>query len=179
MSAPLQSPDELDRWYGTADPWRYEENPDDARRRDVLLSELPERPYRSVLDIGCGEGFITRRLPGERILAVDLSEAAILRARERPDPRIEFRRGDIFGIVELAAGERFDLVVITGVLYPQYIGAAHSLVYHLVDQVLAPGGVLASVHIDEWYRARFPFLLLDSFVYPYREHLHRIEVYAR
>ena len=60
----IQSSDDLDKWYGQADPWGYESNPDDLKRKALLLSELPVKDYQRVLDIGCGHGFITRDLPG-------------------------------------------------------------------------------------------------------------------
>jgi len=67
-------------------------------------------------------------------------------------------------------------VVVTGVLYPQYVGRAYALVDAVVDRLLEPGGTLVSCHVDEWYRHRFPYSLIDACLYRYRDLTHRLEV---
>ena len=69
--------------------------------------------------------------------------------------------------------------MITGVLYPQYIGESKSLVYRIIDDLLAPDGILISVHINEWYSARFPYLRLKESYYSYREYTHLLETYVK
>lgn len=174
----VQSADELDDWYSTEDPWGYESNEEDAQRKRVLLSELPKRPYQRVLDIGCGNGFITRELPGDQVIGMDISGKAIKFARKHASARTQFVVGSVFSMSETVSGP-FDLIVITGVLYPQYVGNALSVVYQNLMERLAPEGILASVHIDDWSRARFPLLRLSEHFYPYREHTHRLEIYVR
>jgi SAM-dependent methyltransferase len=175
---PLQALDALEAWHESADPWQYESHPDDAKRRDILLSELPRADYPRVLDIGCGQGFVTRMLPGRSVLGIDVSAGAIAHAKAFADERLDFLE---CGLLEAPRklDRQFELVVITGVLYPQYIGNSLQVVYRIVDRLLAPGGVLASVHIDAWYRARFPYLMLREHRYPYREYVHRLEIYAK
>ena len=175
----LQSKSEIEEWHKAADPWGYESNPDDARRKLILLSELPVRKYDSVLDIGCGQGFVTRDLPGKSILGVDVSEEAIQFANRYATERINFRAGDLFHLDLVLDRSSFDLVLITGVLYPQYIGDAHTLIYEIVDRLLADNGVLVSVHVNEWYKARFPYLVLKEHSYGYRQYHHRLEVYTK
>jgi SAM-dependent methyltransferase len=176
----LQPIEELEAFYGRPDPWEYERSADDARRRTELLSLLPARDPKRTLDIGCGDGFVTFGLPGAQVVGVDISAAAIawaLKARSsrRDAKRFEFRQGSVF---ELSARElgTFELVVITGVLYPQYIGKGFSVVSQLVDELLVDAGVLVSCHIDEWQPPRFPYTTLDTVVYPYRGLTHRLEV---
>jgi SAM-dependent methyltransferase len=174
----LQTLDELENWHRTDDPWAYETTSDDARRKATLLSELPERGYRRVLDIGCGHGYVTRDLPGEEVVGVDISAEAIRRAQRHANQKLRFVQASIFELDERV--ERpFDLIVITGVLYPQYVGRAIGLVYRNIDRLLANGGLLISVHIDAWYEARFPLLRLREHFYPYREYIHRLELYAK
>lgn len=168
----------LEEWHEREDPWSYESSAEDAKRKEVLLTELPDLEYASTLEIGCGQGFLTRDLPGKQVVGIDVSAAAIRRARETADVRISYQEGSIFQLRELFPSRRFDLIVVAGVLYPQYVGRALNLVYDEVREVLAPGGILASVHIDSWYRARFPLLLLKTHFYDYREHTHRLEIYA-
>lgn len=174
----MQDLNALESWYQCDDPWGYESNPDDAKRVDVLLSELPSGHYRRVLDIGCGQGFVTRKLPGDEVLGMDVSATAIERAQRLESGRLKFMQCSLFNAGQLS-GPRFDLIVITGVLYPQYIGRSLPIIYRIVDQLLEDDGVLVSVHIDEWYRARFPYLLLREHCYSYREYTHRLEVYVK
>lgn len=179
--AGVQSREELERLYdGDADPWRYEETPDDAARVARLLAALPALPYERTLDIGCGNGFVTAHLPGRELVGVDLSENAVAHATRRvpsSDRRsVRFLARSLF---ELHADElgRFDLVVITGVLYPQYIGGASSVATQIVRGLLRPGAIVASVHIDEWNAHRLPFTTLALSIDRYREFFHRLEVF--
>lgn len=176
----IEDANDLDKWYAQADPWNYESNPDDLKRREILLSEIRGLKYQSVLDIGCGNGFITESIPGSDVLGVDISPKAIEHAqRNSKRSEVIFRAGNIFDIEEIAGGRQFDLVVITGVLYPQYIGKATSVIYRQMDRVLRDGGHLICVHIDEWYRCRFPYLLTKQIYYDYREYNHYLEVYLK
>lgn len=175
----LQSKIELESWHQTKDPWGYEGNNDDRIRKNVLLSEIPDRAYQAVLDIGCGQGFITRELPGNTVVGVDVSEEAINYANLFATERVRFLASDLFDLNKSLNGSKFDLIVITGVLYPQYIGKAHNLIYDIVDHLLSTDGILVSVHVNEWYSARFPYVMLKEFCYPYRTYYHRLEVYAK
>lgn len=179
--ASVQTPEELDSFYEGPDPWNYFETPDDQRRRIELLSVLPRKQYHRVLDIGCGNGFVTFSLPGDEILGIDMSSKAIQWAREaishQSSPnRFRFECLSVFDPEILGLG-KFDLIVITGVLYEQYIGKAQAVVRWNVDQLLASGGILASCHIREWARVRFPYSLLDMSLYPYRQYTHQLEIF--
>jgi len=72
-----------------------------------------------------------------------------------------------------------DLIVITGVLYPQYIAKSIRLVYVLIDQLLKPGGILLCSHISDWYRSRFPYLTLSREYFAYRDFSQILEVYSK
>lgn len=174
----IQSREELDAWYNKPDPWGYEENPDDLNRRAMLLSVLPKKRYARVLDIGCGNGFVTCRLPGDGIVGVDLSEKAIAYAKQRATPHIEYRQASVFDLSDDRLGCS-DLIVISGVLYPQYIGAGRLLVYTIIDELLEPGGHLVCAHITEWYECRFPYITITREYYKYRNYSHVLEVYMK
>ncbi len=179
----VQPPEELDAFYREPDPWGYHGHPDDARRRSELLGVLPRRPFRRVLDVGCGNGFVTLSLPGDEVVGIDVSAEAVRWAREaaqreRDPARFRFECLSLFDPAIESLG-RFDLVVITGVLYPQYVGHAYSVARWRLDQALEPGGILASCHIREWTSCRPPYSLLDMTLYPYRGRTHQLEIYRK
>lgn len=176
MTQPLA---DLEKWFLKKDPWEYENNLEDIKRKDILLSEIPERNYKKVLDIGCGHGFVTRSLPGEEIVGVDISKNAIKQAqRNNRSKKIKYVQASIYNL-SILGSQKFDLIILTGVLYPQYIGDSESLIYTIIDRYLADSGILIMVHIDEWYKARFPYLLLKEYLYSYKEYTHRLEVYTK
>lgn len=145
----------------------------------MLLSMLPKTSYDRVLDIGCGNGFITRALPGKEIVGLDVSANAIAHAEERSPAHIRYHRRSLFELPLSSWEEPFDLIVITGVLYPQYIADSELLVYTVIDGLLRTGGHLVCCHIKEWYRARFPYTMFRQEVYPYREYVHVLEGYVK
>ena len=177
----LQPQDEIEKWFDKPDPWNYEGNRSDTGRRATLLSVLPRKRYQRILDIGCGDGFITNRLPGDKVIGVDVSNRAIQIARDkyRDQPHLEFHAQSLFELPEAGWKQPFDLIVITGVLYPQYIAEGEQLAFGILDKLLIPGGHLVSVHIDEWYRFRFPYLTIHREYYSYREYTHHLEVYLK
>ena len=174
----LQSINELENFYQQNDPWHYETTPDDKKRKETILSEIPTKLYNNVLDIGCGHGFITRDLPGEKILGVDISSNAIQQAKSYQNNRLNFIQSSIFDIANKTK-DKYDLIVITGVLYPQYIGNAYNLIYLLIDQLILDDGILICCHINQWYECRFPYLMLEYGLFEYREYTQRLEVYVK
>ncbi len=180
---PLESAVELDRFYAVPDPWAYDDNSSDARRVAELRALLPRVQYKRVLDIGCGNAYLTSQLPGDHVLGCDVSSEAVhwaeQRVRARPDrDRFEFFRASLFELDSLGLG-CFDLVVVTGVLYPQYVGRAYSLVNIIVSSLVRPDGILVSCHIEDWYDHRFPLTRVAQSRYPYREFEHLLEVFIR
>ena len=146
----MQTKEEIEDWHSIKDPWQYNTHPDDKKRLEILLEELPKLNYKNVLDIGCGQGFLTKHLPGDHILGVDISNQAIKHAKTHNISNIDFKQASIFGLNEML-DKKFDLIVITGVLYSQYIGKSSSLIYKIIDSLLVPKGILVSVHINDWY----------------------------
>ncbi len=114
----------FDRWYRRRSSRVI--TPDLTARRAALALAAAEyvldRPVRSVLDIGCGEGawgqFLKRRRPGLRYLGVDPSEYAVARFGARRNLRL----GRFGALREAGVRGRFDLVVCADVL--QYIPTA-------------------------------------------------------
>lgn len=172
----LQTLEKLEEFYNNGS---YENNSDHLKRKDIILSEIPERKYENTLDIGCGNGFITRELPGKRIIGVDLSSNAIEQAKSHPNEKnVDFTQLSIFELNSHLSGV-YDLIIITGVLYPQYIGEAKSLVYKIVDRFLVDDGILLCSHIHECYTLRFPYLMLENYYFEFREYTQCLEVYLK
>ena len=73
-------------------------------------------PVRSVLEVGCGEGYVTATLarffPGARVLGTDFS-AAIIDVARRNQPALEFRVCSVYDSASLGP---WDLVVACEVL---------------------------------------------------------------
>ena len=72
--------------------------------RDQFLELLPS-PGRRTIDIGCGEGRLTRHLKelGHRIVAVDASPSMVAAAREL-DPSVDVRIADASIIPQIVSG---------------------------------------------------------------------------
>ena len=68
-----------------ADPWQVDDSWYERRKRAVLLGALPDASYPTALEIGCSVGALTQDLAGRcgQVTAVDLSPAAVARARHR------------------------------------------------------------------------------------------------
>src|SRR5205807_7568438 len=65
-----------------------------------LLARIPDRGYKTIVDLGCGTGDLTAALaehwPEARVLGVDLSEEMLVPARERENPGLlDFVQGDL------------------------------------------------------------------------------------
>ncbi|MBW4561185.1 MAG: class I SAM-dependent methyltransferase [Mojavia pulchra JT2-VF2] len=176
--AMLQPLKDLEIFYQQDDPWQYENTPDDKKRKEIILSEIPNKDYKNVLDIGCGHGFITRDLPGKNILGVDISSNAIIQAKKHETTNLKFIQSSIFDIPKKTS-VKFDLIIITGVLYPQYIGSSHNLIYLIIDQLIVDNGILICCHIDDWYRTRFSYLMLEYYLFEYRQYTQRLEIYVK
>lgn len=70
---------ELESYYRQPELWeidRYEASPDQRMRARLVAAMVPD-DARSVLDVGCGNGFVTRRLQAEHIVGLDPSPEAL------------------------------------------------------------------------------------------------------
>lgn len=110
----MQSKEEIEKHYENPDPWGYQKSPEDEKRKRYILHMLklftPKGgKFESALDIGCGEGWITKDLPAKRIAGFEISDSASARFPKKVER-----------FVPGASEEKFDLVVATGVLYGHY-----------------------------------------------------------
>src|SRR3989339_1917773 len=107
----IQSKEELEDWYNCDDPWKYDNDPHDIKRKEIFFSELPVKNFINILDIGCGNGFITNDLPGKSIIGVDYSTKAIEQAKSKCKKNIKFIQASIFDLNQVF-DKKFDLIVI-------------------------------------------------------------------
>jgi hypothetical protein len=106
----MNSKQQIEEEYSKKDPWGYETNPFDKIRLNKILDALkPYGIFNKALDIGCGEGFITKHLPAKEIYGYDESDIAMSRC---PKEIKTLRKPDVEG--------KFDLVIASGVMYNQY-----------------------------------------------------------
>ena len=107
---------------------------------DDLLALIAIRAGLRVLDLGCGDGVLTRRLaealPDSDVLGIDSSPEMLSRARAEAGPRLRFEQGTIEGV----AG-RYDLVFSHSAL--QWAADHAALIPRLLGGVL-PGGQFAA-----------------------------------
>lgn len=153
----MQTKKELENWYLKEDPWEYKTNPYDILRKTRILENC--KPAKRALDIGAGEGWITKDLPAKEIHGLELSDIATTRFPENVTRALE-PEGD------------YDLVIATGVLYQQYDWEQiHTWIkYHAVKQIV-------TCNIMDW---EIPLLLekqVHTEEFPYRQYTQKLRVY--
>ena len=96
-------------------------------------------PWGRVLDVGCGEGLLTRRMApfAREVVGVDADETMIDRARELA-PALTYVRGDA---LTADVGGPFDLVTCVAALH--HLGLSPGL--ERLRDLVAPGGALVGV----------------------------------
>ncbi len=128
------------------DPWQFETSAYESVKYDATVTALPQARYRAGFEIGCSIGVLTARLAArcDALLAVDVSERALQRARARCAdlPQVRFAR---MRVPEKYPDQDFDLTLVSEVGYywsmPDLVSARREIVAHLL-----PGGHLLLVH---------------------------------
>ncbi len=140
-------PEYFDRLYAqSGDPWDFASSPYEAAKYAATLAALPHPRYSHALELGCSIGVFTHLLAPrcERLLATDVSEAALSQARTRCAdlPQVVFERRDL--TADFPAG-RFDLILVSEVGY--YFSQPDLQVLRAnIAAALASGGDLLLVH---------------------------------
>ena len=142
---------ERDYWNGlfaTVDPWNYASEYEQQKYRHTL-ELLPDSRGASAVEVGCAEGVFTEMLAPrvDRLLAIDISDAALQRARVRcaSKPNVEYRQHDISGGM---IGSGYDLVVCSEILYYLRDRAAIEKFAGQVAGSLNPGGHVLMTHAN-------------------------------
>jgi ubiquinone/menaquinone biosynthesis C-methylase UbiE len=179
-------------WSGAANTFVYEvgakivmlgQNDDYQFHRVFVETGLPRRPYRDILDLGCGFGKSTRPLvdafPEARIVGIDLSASNLKLAHqqaERLRKPIAFyqRAAEATGFDDAS----FDLVTATMLIHELPMPVLRQVLIE-ARRVLRPGGELAVLDF-----ARTGDVLLDDVMEghgarnnePYLPHLFKTDV---
>lgn len=128
------------------DPWDYATSAYEAAKYGATLAALPRPSYRSAVELGCSIGVLTAALAAraEAVLGVDVSEAALDRARDRCAGlgHVSFERRVLPG--EMPMGP-FDLAVLSEAGYYLSRPDLADLADRLADAV-EPGGHLVLTH---------------------------------
>jgi 2-polyprenyl-3-methyl-5-hydroxy-6-metoxy-1,4-benzoquinol methylase len=125
---------------------------------DAKLDASVPHDAQSVLDVGCGDGFLagrlSRRVP--RVVAIDIDNPVLGRAKQRfPDVQVEWRQGDI--LAEDSNLGRFDAVVSNAALHhlPDTRAALRRL-----RALVNPGGTLGIVTFARTDCREFPWAVI-------------------
>lgn len=141
------APEYFERLYAQSpDPWEFETSTYEARKYQATLAALPRERYSDALELGCSISVLTRQLAArcERLLALDVSEAALAQARARCAdlPQVIFEKRDIG---EDFPPGRFDLIVLSEVGYYFSRPVLETLRANIAA-ALEPSGHLILVH---------------------------------
>jgi 2-polyprenyl-3-methyl-5-hydroxy-6-metoxy-1,4-benzoquinol methylase len=121
-------------------PWNH-----NIHYHDIVLRSVPPS-CRRALDVGCGQGLLTRRLAGRcaEVIGIDIDPETLVgaRAASRLEQNVTFIQGDV--MTHLLPS--FDLIVAVATLHHLPLRPALAR----FQELLRPGGVLAVIGL---YRA--------------------------
>lgn len=133
---------------GTRDAWGYAESPHHTTRFAMIMDAIPNGQFSSVLEAGCAEGDLTKRLAERavQVMACDLSPTAIARAKDncRDFQNITFSVGDIR---TSPLSDDFDLCIMSDVLYYMTSQEIAQLLKRLSTRIRLRGWLLFA---NEW-----------------------------
>jgi SAM-dependent methyltransferase len=131
------------------DPWGFTDRWYEERKRALTMAMLPCRRFRRVFEPGCSIGNLTALLVDrwDEILASDIVDAALHRARERLSEAVSEGRARVqkWSLRWSWPDEVFDLIVLSEVCF--YVTAPE--LDRLLDSACAhldAGGVLLAAH---------------------------------
>lgn len=134
------------RYRTSSDPWQFASSAYELARYQTTLESLSRESYRRAFEPGCSVGVLTLRLAPrvQHLIACDLSETAVARARERcrDSAHVEIYQGDV------AAGPpegTFDLMVFSELGYYFSVDRLQAIATRLADG-LESGGEFLAVH---------------------------------
>ncbi len=129
------------------DPWGFETRAYEQAKYAQTLAALDGRRFERALEIGCANGVLTAQLAPycERLLAIDVSQAALDLARARCSslPQVSFERIEFPR--QTPADSAFDLLLLSEVAYYWDDSDLQQAADWIASAVIA-GGELLLVH---------------------------------
>lgn len=142
------------------------------------LIDSNEATVERVLDIGCGNGLRAGRINAKEVWGVEASLLAINRARGA-FPEKTFLMWSLTEHAFEFMG-KFDLVLITDILYRPYIEGHEDTVMSNITTLMRPKGFLLMSHINGMlYMPIDGFRLLKEYEYPHGEHIQKFQLYRK
>lgn len=149
MRAPRSLPPRYfeEMFAGARDPWGFETSAYEQAKYAHTLAALGGRRYRHGLEIGCAIGVLTEKLGRccDRLTALDVSESALERARDRCRALSHIDFAQMAFPHQAPEAQRFDLIVLSEVAY-YWDDADLRLAGERLAALLAPQGDLLLVH---------------------------------
>lgn len=129
------------------DPWDFETSEYEAKKYLETLRALPRASYENAFEIGCSIGVLTEKLATrcKRLLAIDISDKALEKARRRCEnlPHVRFQKMNVSE--EFPSETEFDLILVSEVAY--YLSARDWRdLSEKIYEKLRKGGHAALVH---------------------------------
>ncbi|MGI4747797.1 MAG: class I SAM-dependent DNA methyltransferase [Janthinobacterium lividum] len=146
MSDRSWSGDVFDRLYAdNPDPWDFETSEYERAKYAETLAALDGRRFGLVLELGCSIGIMTAALAtrSERVVGVDIADAALERARIRCAEfgHVSFQRRTLPSEHPEIDAQSCDVVLVSELLY--FLSPADNAdLAAWVLRVLAPGGMI-------------------------------------
>jgi peptidoglycan/xylan/chitin deacetylase (PgdA/CDA1 family) len=148
MQKPVEEKNYWDAVFSREDPWDYSNAYEQQKYRHTL-EMIPEGSLSRVLELGCAEGLFTKMLSEKAvdILALDISERALERARKRCAglKNVKLEQHDI---AQGIPAEEFELIICSEILYYLRDRYAVEAFANQVKEALPLGGHLLMAHAN-------------------------------
>lgn len=129
-----------------SDPWNFESSAYEQKKYTKTLEFLGDKKFENALELGCSIGVFTKKLAPRctQLLAVDITEIALQKARERCQDLNQVTFKELDFSKDFPAG-KFDLIVMAEVGYYLDNEKLHHL-FAQYDKHLQNKGFLIMVH---------------------------------
>lgn len=151
-----------------------------------LLIEIPSRLYRNILIINGDCKLEFKNTFIGKIIRKNVLNKKVLNQIVVKDKTLGIEGDIVHSLINqdfiesnLSNKYKFDLIIISSILYQKYIAQSLNLIYYFVENILEKRGILATVHEQNLYKARFPYLLLNSHYFDYEIKRYIMEIYIK
>lgn len=129
------------------DPWQLASSAYERAKFDQTIAALGDRRYRRTIEIGCAHGVLTAQLLAlcDTLIAIDISTAAIAKARSRLGPKPGLTLAHMAFPREVPPATGFDLAVLSEVAY-YWSDQDLERAAHWIEAHVASGGYILLVH---------------------------------